>query len=210
VPSAAAPTAVAQRRLVALLARFVETPLPSSGRDVGQRRWRRVEPTHYNRGGLIDTRLADLLKHLPKLATDDNLAFRNLTRAKMMTLATGKQTATFLSKGVNVIALTAAEVRKRRRQGTRALSDDQRSASLTKNTPLWFYIVREAALNNGRLKGVGARIAAETVQRAMERSPTSIIRDGIGDRRSGRMTRSGCRSGAARIRRDEEPSRPAG
>ena len=44
-------------------------------------------------------------------------------------------------------------------------------------TPLWFYVLREAELNGGKLKGVGARIVAETVHRAMEGSRFSIVRD---------------------------------
>ena len=45
------------------------------------------------------------------------------------------------------------------------------------NTPLWFYVLREAEFNGGKLKGVGARIVAETFHRAMEGSPHSIVRD---------------------------------
>ncbi len=37
--------------------------------------------------------------------------------------------------------------------------------------------MREAELNGGKLKGVGARIVAETFHRAMEGSQTSIVRD---------------------------------
>ena len=41
-----------------------------------------------------------------------NLAFRNLTRAKMVKLATGQQMATFLkNKGVNLTKLTKAQIR---------------------------------------------------------------------------------------------------
>ena len=43
-------------------------------------------------------------------------------------------------------------------------------------TPLWFYILREAEHNGGRLRGVGARIVAETFHRAMEGSRFSIVR----------------------------------
>jgi hypothetical protein len=43
------------------------------------------------------------------------------------------------------------------------------------NTPLWFYILREAELNGGQLAGVGARIVAEVFHRAMEGSATSIL-----------------------------------
>ena len=36
---------------------------------------------------------------------------------------------------------------------------------------------REAEINNGKLKGVGARIVVETLHRAMEGSEHSIVRD---------------------------------
>ena len=42
---------------------------------------------------------------------------------------------------------------------------------------MWFYILREAEFNQGKLKGVGARIVAETFHRAMEGSKFSIVRD---------------------------------
>jgi hypothetical protein len=45
------------------------------------------------------------------------------------------------------------------------------------NTPLWFYILREAELNGGKLTGVGGRIVAETFHRAIEGSAHSILRD---------------------------------
>ena len=38
-------------------------------------------------------------------------------------------------------------------------------------------MLREAELNDGKLKGVGARIVAETFQRAREESRFSIVRD---------------------------------
>lgn len=46
-----------------------------------------------------------------------------------------------------------------------------------KDTPLWLYVLREAELSGGRLKGVGARIVAETFHRAIEGSRFSIVRD---------------------------------
>ena len=45
------------------------------------------------------------------------------------------------------------------------------------DTPLWFYILREAERNNGCLTGVGGRIVAEVFHRAMEGSRHSIVRD---------------------------------
>ena len=57
-----------------------------------------------------------------------------------------------------------------------ACSQRQRDA-LIADTPLWFYVLREAELNGGRLTGVGGRIVAEVFHRAMEGSEHSIVRD---------------------------------
>lgn len=141
----------------------------------------------FNLAHRIDTRLVDPLALLPAGSfggtLDDegrmqaNLAFRNLTRANMLSLASGQQMAEFLrSKGVAVTTLTAAQVRDGLDGTTLAsLTADQRTAFVTR-TPLWFYVLREAELNGGRLGGVGARIVAETFHRAMEGSRFSIVR----------------------------------
>ncbi len=57
-----------------------------------------------------------------------------------------------------------------------ALTDAERDI-FARATPLWFYVLREAELNGGRLTGVGARIVAETFHRAMEGSRHSIVRE---------------------------------
>jgi len=136
----------------------------------------------------IDTLLANPLKFLPKgsfggKAADEatvraNLAFRNLERAKMVKLATGqKMVASLKSKGIRVTALTKPQIRNGS-GGAKldALTARQREGVAT-NTPLWFYVLREAELNDGKLKGAGARIVAETFHRAMEGSQHSIVRD---------------------------------
>jgi hypothetical protein len=53
----------------------------------------------------------------------------------------------------------------------------EQAEELAAHTPLWFYILREAELNGGKLNGVGARIVAETFHRAIEGSRASIVRD---------------------------------
>jgi hypothetical protein len=85
---------------------------------------------------------------------------------------------TFLKgKGVTVTKLTNAQIR----DGNNGvdlgggLTQSQRH-KLLQDTPLWFYILREAEFNGGKLKGVGARIVAETFHRAMEGSQVSIVR----------------------------------
>jgi hypothetical protein len=136
----------------------------------------------------IDTRLTNFLKFLPKgsfggKTADEgtivaNLAFRNLTRAKMVKLATGQKMAAHLrSKGVPVTTLTKAQIRNGD-GGAKLdnLTPAQRDGLVT-NTPLWFYVLREAELNDGKMRGVGGRIVAETFHRAMEGSQHSIVRD---------------------------------
>jgi hypothetical protein len=135
----------------------------------------------------LDTRLTDPLGGLPPsvFGGDEtvppmprNLAFRNLTRANMVKLASGQQMVTRLkSKGVNIAPLTRAQIL----TGNGGAKLDHLTAAekdaVATRTPLWFYILRESELNNGKLKGVGARIVAETFHRAMEGSRFSIVRD---------------------------------
>jgi Animal haem peroxidase len=142
-----------------------------------------VPPALFNRAMRIDTKLVNPLRTLSPLTVPDpaprnNLAFRNLLRANMLTLATGQQMVTFLKgKGVTLTKLTRAQIRDGNNGADlAALNTAQRNALLT-NTPLWFYILREAELNQGKLGGVGARIVAETFHRAIQGSTFSIVRD---------------------------------
>jgi hypothetical protein len=135
----------------------------------------------------IDTRLTNPLAFLPPSTfggSDDvgamrrNLAFRNLTRATMVQLASGQQMVTRLkSAGVAVTALTRAQIINGNGGAELDHLTPAEKTALAQRTPLWFYILREAELNNGRLTGVGARIVAETFHRAMEASRFSIVRN---------------------------------
>ncbi len=144
----------------------------------------------FNLARRIDTRLVDPLAVLPAgsfggVSGDEgtiraNLAFRNLVRARMLRLASGQQMAALMrANGVPVTTLTRAQVRDggggRGSARLDGLTDAQRDAFLA-DTPLWFYVLREAELGNGRLTGVGARLVAETFHRAMEGSTHSILR----------------------------------
>ena len=146
-----------------------------------------VPAAKFNRARRIDTKLANPLHNLPSGTVDAsipqndarrNLAFRNLERAKMVKLATGQQMVKFLkSKGITLNGLTKAQIRDGNGGASLdGLTGGQRDAVLA-NTPLWFYTLREAELNNGRLRGAGGRIVAETFHRAMEGSEFSIVRD---------------------------------
>ena len=138
-----------------------------------------VPEAKFNHAMRIDTNLVNPLGNLPGFPPDErNLAFRNLTRAQMVKLATGQQMVRFLrNKGVNVGKLTKAQIRDGRNGADLSgLTQAQRGAVL-RDTPLWFYVLREAEFNGGRLKGVGARLVAETFHRAMQGSRFSIVRD---------------------------------
>jgi hypothetical protein len=125
---------------------------------------------------MIDSLLVDPLKALPfgsfggssSTPPDElNLAFRNLLRANMIELASGQQMAQLMS----VAPLTRAQIIAG--NGGAVLPAD---SALGSETPLWFYVLREAELNGGKLGAVGGRIVAETFHRAMEGSRYSIIR----------------------------------
>jgi hypothetical protein len=139
-----------------------------------------VPAAKFNHAMRIDTMLVSTLRRLRRVPAGEtrNLALRNLLRAKMLQLATGQQMAKFLrSKGVAVTTLTRAQIRNGKGGAElEGLTKAQRDAFL-RDTPLWFYILREAELNGGKLRGVGARLVAETFHRAMEGSEASIIRD---------------------------------
>lgn len=137
----------------------------------------------------IDTLLVNPLGQLPagtfagreqNLAIDDiqrNLALRNLGRANMVRLASGQQMARLFGAK----ELTQAEILTGDGAGADLTAPDQlnqvQQNALVASTPLWFYILREAEINGGRLGAVGGRIVAEVFHRAMEVSTFSIVRD---------------------------------
>jgi hypothetical protein len=147
-----------------------------------------VPPAKFNRAMRIDTKLVDTLGQLrqqtigpPNVPDTDarrNLAFRNLTRANMVRLTSGQKMLRFLRTRVGPITgLTKPQLRDGSGGATLGTLTASQQDALLRNTPLWFYVLREAELNNGKLRGVGARIVAETLHRAMQGSTFSIVRD---------------------------------
>jgi transcriptional regulator with XRE-family HTH domain len=131
----------------------------------------------------IDSLLVDPLRVLPAGTfggrgttfpeIQRNLAFRNLTRAKMVSLASGQQMAELFG----VTPLTAEQILQGSQGANLDSLNDEQKAAVTTTTPLWFYVLREAEFNNGKLGAVGGRITAEVFHRAMEGSRTSIVRE---------------------------------
>lgn len=148
----------------------------------------------------IDSLLVDPLAQLPAGTfggrgteippIQRNLAFRNLTRANMVHLASGQQ----MAKLLGVTPLTEAQILDGNQGAALTGLTVEQKAEVSANTPLWLYILREAEFNGGRLGAVGGRIVVEVFHRAMEGSRTSIVRDPswrptLGpDRRTFRMT----------------------
>lgn len=149
----------------------------------------------------LDIRLTDPLRNLPlgsfgarnpsgpSIPSNDirrNLAFRNLLRSRMVSLATGQELVTAINDamvdvgrpGDQITPMSHSEI-----LGNEfgALSTAQQDFLAT-HTPLWFYVLREASLNlingqpgTGRLGAMGGRIVAEVFHRAIEGSRISLL-----------------------------------
>ncbi|WP_086662215.1 peroxidase family protein [Lentzea kentuckyensis] len=144
-----------------------------------------VPPAEFGGGNVtkrIDTLLVDPLRQLPAGTfggrgtqfpeIQRNLAFRNLTRANMMELATGQQ----LAELFGVEPLTAEQILVGNGGANLDSLTEEQKAQLVEATPLWFYVLREAEANNGLMGPVGGRLTAEVFHRAIEGSRISIVR----------------------------------
>ena len=121
------------------------------------------------------------LNDLPAFANRENpppppmlsLATRNLLRGRLVGLPTGQQAA----KALRLAPLTAAEL-------SAGASADQvdalRRHGFFRATPLWYYILREAAVQQEgqRLGEVGSTIVVETFIGLIESTPGNVLEDG--------------------------------
>lgn len=105
----------------------------------------------------LDPFIAPALHELPGEEDEKqrNLAFRNLRRGVMLELPSGQA----IAKAMGVAALTPEEMA----QGSDGAAAKQ--ADLLEETPLWYYILKEAKVRHGgkRLGPVGSTIVAETL-----------------------------------------------
>ena len=127
----------------------------------------------FNRARKIDTGLANGLASLPGFTgLMAELAIRNLLRGLALGLPSGQG----MAKQFSVTPLDSAQL-------TQGLPADELNAltaggqALLKRTPLWYYVLREAAVlqNGDQLGPVGGRIVAETLVRILKRDPDSFI-----------------------------------
>ena len=172
-----------------------EPRLPSSGVADFRRLYEfersdlEVSERQFNRAMRIDSALAGPLHEMPSTALGEetattsvlgaNLAFRDLRRAKDLGLATGQEVAAHLRGPceLTITDLTSDDIV----EGAGGAHFDalapEVKAAIATDTPLWFYVLREAEVSGGRLGDVGARIVVEVLHRAMQGSAASIVRD---------------------------------
>ena len=127
----------------------------------------------HNKATRIDSMLAPGLDLLPGVAgLMAMLASRNLLRGLALGLPSGQGVAGHFG----ITPLTAAQLKQGLPPGEAALLDSAGGKLLSK-TPLWYYVLREAAvLNSGNQLGpVGGRIVAETFVRMLKRDPDSFL-----------------------------------
>jgi hypothetical protein len=118
---------------------------------------------------LIDPKLARSLSTLPFAPDQPNLAARNLLRGKALGLPSGQAVA----RRIGASLLTSEELG----LGALGLEGIEGFEQLQAETPLWFYVLREADVRRGgrSLGPCGAQIVAETLVGLLDADPFSYI-----------------------------------
>jgi hypothetical protein len=138
--------------------------------------WRRFFGGGAQKAMLIDERLNRLLLALPP--DEASLVRLNLQRGRALELPDGKAVARAI--GADPLAddeLFAPSTDPAADFWPRDLDVEERAAIL-EAPPLWFYVLREAAVDGGggkHLGEVGGRIVAETIVGLLEADPTSYL-----------------------------------
>jgi hypothetical protein len=129
-------------------------------------------PVH-NKARAIDSVLANELEKLPGFAgLMAVLAKRNLLRGLALGLPSGQG----MAQAFGITPMTTAQLTQGLPANEVAVLQENAQV-LLKKTPLWYYVLREAAVlgNGNRLGPVGARIVAETFVRILKRDPGSYL-----------------------------------
>jgi hypothetical protein len=145
--------------------------------DVWIIEWQNFLEGGANRALSIDTGLSQALFNLTvfnkPMPSEARLPVRNLLRGYMLRLPSGQAVATAL----NLPVLTPRKIE----QVAQSISDEQlaavRDGAFSERTPLWYYILVEAAAElTGRLGPVGSTIVAEVLIGLIRGSKDSILR----------------------------------
>ena len=139
-----------------------------------------------NKARRIDTKLVEPLEHLRMLTGEEEaglakrLAVRNLLRGYLLRIPKGQAVARALGERLQGVRDIPVLGPNRIKQG--AASEEQvqvlEEAGFLERTPLWYYILAEAAELGGgqRLGPVGGTIVAEVLVGLVRRSAHSILR----------------------------------
>lgn len=135
---------------------------------------------------LFDTKLANPLFQLRKVDGTQEvglgavLAVRNLLRGYLLRMPTGQALAT----AMNITPLTAAEIEAVAASvtppaGQESQLDVVRSSGFAQRTPLWYYILAEAAskARGKHLGPLGSTLVAEVLIGLIHKSENSILRN---------------------------------
>jgi hypothetical protein len=149
--------------------------------------WREYLPGGQNVARRIDTRLVEPLSTVldeteQPVPCERRLAVQDLKRGYIMRIPTGQAVARALKPRVHAVdiqVLSPAEIlevaEKTNTEQKKALEE---SGFLLERTPLWFYILAEAARGGGkRLGPVGSRLVAEVIIGLIRRVKTSFLND---------------------------------
>lgn len=126
-----------------------------------------------NKARKIDSVMANGLESLPGFAgMMAILATRNLRRALALGLPSGQG----MANSFGIVPMTAAQLTAGLPAAEIAVLNSSGGVLKTK-TPLWYYVLREAAVLGGgnQLGPVGARIVAETFVRILKRDASSFM-----------------------------------
>jgi len=139
--------------------------------------WKNFIDGGVNRARPVDTGLSDALFGLTAfnkpMPVEARLPVRNLLRGYMLRLPTGQAVASAL----NLSVLTPEDIE----QVAQSVSDEQlaavRDGEFLERTPLWYYILAEAAAtSSGQLGPVGSTVVAEVLIGLIRGSKDSILR----------------------------------
>lgn len=136
-------------------------------------------PNAFQNTRKLDVNLAMDLKQLPEFEQMQNvpapllsLSTRNLLRGRQMSLPSGQATAHHLLElGFQFTPVPSGEIANGPHRNL------LEAGGLTEDTPLWYYILREAKVRHDgqRLGPVGSRLLAEFFVGAIQRTPISIL-----------------------------------
>lgn len=123
----------------------------------------------------IDTKLVEPLRGLDFTTPPtprSSLAVRNLRRGYLLRMPTGQAVA----KAMGLTPLTPAELKNAVNDATQVEILGRNNDELATRTPLWYYILAEAAAGGGlKLGPVGGTIVAEVLIELVRRSEDSIL-----------------------------------